>query len=223
MGGIARYYSLFLFDSNLNNGYYAIMDTNQLPAIPVKKIQRVNELGQLVEIDMITGQTIVVQDLQNMLPSEKYQYTTQIGEIIAGLIREGTSLAEVGDIDGMPDRRTILAWRRRYPDFGEKIRQALEDSAYVYAAKVNRVAEELEEAGKESAPGLKGAADQYRWLAEKYNPEQFGQKTKISGDANAPLQIIVGTGIQRNDPTVVDTEGKTVEEKTCGEDEKQVE
>jgi hypothetical protein len=179
------------------------------------KIQRVNDLGELVEVDLITGRTIVLQDLRNLLPAESFQYTTQIADIIAGLLREGHSIPAISELDGMPRAQTIYGWRRRYPDFGEKVRQAIEDSAYVFADKTMKVAAKLEEAHKDEVPGLRGAADQYRWAAEKYNPEQFGQKTKVSGDSSAPINIIIDTGIRRNDnieATAIEAESRILGE-----------
>ena len=52
---------------------------------------------------------------------------------------------------------------------------------------------------KDEVSALKLRTDLYKWGAEKANPNEYGVQTKITGDNNAPLQIVVDTGIKREE------------------------
>lgn len=50
--------------------------------------------------------------------------------------------------------------------------------------------------------------DTYKWAAEVNNPEQFGKRTKVVGDASNPVVFVIDTGIRRDEKVV-----ETIQEK----------
>ena len=50
---------------------------------------------------------------------------------------------------------------------------------------------------KDDVPGAKLRADMVKWVASKYHPEMFGDRTKVVGDAAQPVSFVIETGIRR--------------------------
>ena len=49
-------------------------------------------------------------------------------------------------------------------------------------------------------PGRRLSVESYKWLAEKANPQKYSPKSVIAADEDNPLQILIDTGIGRDDP-----------------------
>lgn len=171
----------------------------------------VNDKNELETIDMNTGETLLIspQNPHLQAASNVYvPYTVELGEAICTLVREGNSYKKISERLKVKVN-LIYYWKNKHPDFSEKLAMARKDRADHFFDKIYEdIAEGDHE--KHDVPGKKLQFDAYRWMAEKSNPEQYGNQTKIVGDKNAPLAILVDTGIRRNeddeDETVAQTE-----------------
>jgi len=160
--------------------------------LPETTFYRTNDLGQIEEVDMETGEVTVHQSAVRNV----YKYTLAVSEVICSLLRNGKTLTAISRKDGMPPLSTLYTWRRVHPDFEEKIRLAR-----TYAAEhlMDRVQDIVDECSvKEDVHVAQFKANTLIRLAEKQNPEKYGTRTKITGDANAPMMLIVDTGIRRH-------------------------
>lgn len=153
--------------------------------------------GVLKVTDIETGD-VVGETGKWVRPLIHPKYTVPLSEQICHLVRTGKTYGEIVAEMGLNSVRTIYYWRNHYPDFAEDLRIAKRDRGDYYHDKVMSVAGN-ENISKEEVPALKLKADLYKWGAEKANPQEYGAQTKITGDVNAPLQIMVDTGIKREE------------------------
>lgn len=147
------------------------------------------------------------------LKNKVIEYSRVLADQILLLVSEGFSIDEIGRMDGFPTRYLIAFWIKDHPEFAEKMIAAKKAQAAAYADKVHEIAHTVDEGNSKSA---KVSMDGFKWLASVGDPDAFGNRTKITGDPNAPLGIIVETGIRKNieapkNDTAIDAEGGTVE------------
>ena len=147
--------------------------------------------GKLEIIDLTTGENVYhPKELAN------WQYTPSVGREIVQRVREGDPITAIGRREGCPPTSVLYSWIRLYPDFKEAIDLAKKERAEIYRDKIAESSEDTIE--KEDVAAEKLRFDQLKWLAEKADPQQYGNQTKITGDLNAPLTLIVDTGIRRS-------------------------
>jgi len=138
------------------------------------------------------------------LPSPTVPFSEELADIICQKIAEGETITQISknyvDLD-LPSFNTIARWRRSYPDFDKAINLAFQDRAHVYHDKLIDTADPKNDDGsskhlsKDEIPAARLKMDAYKWAAEKGNQSAFGNQTKIVGDASAPLQLIIDTGV----------------------------
>jgi hypothetical protein len=150
--------------------------------------------GALTVLDMETGDK-VAESGKWIKPLVHPKYCLPLSERVCMLVRGGRSYKQVAQEMGFPGVQTIYHWRNMHPDFSEDLKAARRDRGDYYHDQVMEIADgEIE---KEDVPVLKLRSDIYKWGAEKANPKEYGNQTKITGDSDSPLQIIVDTGIKR--------------------------
>lgn len=116
-------------------------------------------------------------------------YSKMLGDLLAQGIVEGKSLV-TACIDLNLEYSTVMRWKRTHEEFAEQLKEARRDRAEAFHDEV------LETARTQARTKDKIAALQ--WAAEKGNPEIYGNKTKIVGDKDAPIQFVLATGINRD-------------------------
>lgn len=167
----------------------------------------IQENGELITIDMSSGE-VVSSSKTPICKKHQFPYSVELGQAICTMIREGLTMSQVSLLDGMPALSTIFGWKTRYPDFRYNMKQARKDSGQIYHDRIVQTLEDND--GIEAMSGAELAkarfkVDTLKWLAEKNNPDDFGNKTKISGDSENPLGIaIIDTGIRRKAPEPVE-------------------
>ena len=154
------------------------------------------ETGKLEKLDTETG--LIFKPDEFYTPKKKKKYNLEDAAKICALLRSGYPIASLGEKQGVPDVETIYFWKRNHPDFALAIKEARECAAEAYASKAVNVAENLEGATKDEVAVARLQVDTYKWVAEKMNPDIYGNRTKVSGDSEQPLTIIVDTGIKRS-------------------------
>lgn len=111
------------------------------------------------------------------------------------LISSGYSLREINHMTGMPSEGTIFFWLGQNKDFKAAYEEARKARAEYYHDKIHEIAHTVKETNSKS----KGVAfSAFKHLASVNDPEKHGSRTKIVGDTNAPVAIIVDTGITRD-------------------------
>ena len=155
--------------------------------------------GTIVVIEVSTGKTLEKTDLITMKPIKNavlvWEYSWIMAQVICQKIREGGLLTEICKTSGFPDITTVNRWERTSEEFEGLLTLACRDRAEFYRDQVIKAAEVAEVRG--GGPDSLLLVNAYKWAAEKDNPDKFGLRTKITGDKNAPIAIIVDTGIRR--------------------------
>jgi hypothetical protein len=145
--------------------------------------------------DLLSGRDV---EKAVQVKSEKYWgYHEAYGHIIANYISQGKTIKEVTELAGMPSRNTISNWQAKNDDFRNLMEQARKDRAEAFHDEIASDISEDHAADKDEIQARKLKLDRLKWLASKGDPERYGDRTKVSGDSNAPLQIVVSTGIIR--------------------------
>lgn len=72
------------------------------------------------------------------------KYTPELGEKICKLIAEGKSERQICQMAGMPDRKTLWAWKDEHPEFLRQSARARIDSAELFNDEVVRLTAELQ-------------------------------------------------------------------------------
>jgi len=158
---------------------------------------------KLVTYDIHTGEEIAKEGV--LVPKSNYQYTVQLAAGICSLVEQGYTTLAISKMENMPNLSLINAWKRAHPDFRKALEEAAADRAEFYHDRAAEEVDKVEE--KEDVYVGKFKFDSYMKLAEKNNPEKYGNQTKITG-SGGPLQIIVNTGIVRENREPIKVENE---------------
>lgn len=160
-----------------------------------------DENKKLVEVDCVTGE-IVAREVQKEQP---WKYTLPVSKRICDHLRAGKTLTAIAKMSGMPSIGAIYHWRRAFPDFEEQVKLAREYSAEHAHDRIIDIMNETE--SKEDVHVNEFKVRTLKWLAEKNDPDKYGNKTTIRGDKDAPLKLVVDTGIYYDDkPNTIEGE-----------------
>ena len=152
--------------------------------------------GALQVRDIETGE-VTGESGQWVRPVSIITYNIPMADQVCELVRQGRTYAQIVERMGLGSVQTIYRWRNKHPDFEENLKAARRDRADYYHDQVMKVADG--DIVKEEVAAMKLKTDIWKWGAEKANPQEYGNQTKITGDSNAPLQIMVDTGIKREE------------------------
>lgn len=179
---------------------------------------RINTEGLLEAVDILTGRIVAIQHdhtafsdpddpkytkvtdmngntvyisnelvLKGRTPFDKtYAYSTFFADLIIQKVVEGASLTKACKELGL-QYSIVNKWKNDSIEFRKRLDDAFKDRAEKHHDEVLEIAEESRD--------QKARIEARKWSSEKYNPERFGQKTKISGDKDAPLQFVIQTGV----------------------------
>lgn len=162
--------------------------------------------GTELFINTITGEIRDPRTLPEIKPIDKTIFAPHTAEIICSRLRQGESLKYVTSLQGYPTADIVAIWRRRHSHFDEMVRQAMKDRGEWARDTALETAQEVfkmtqaEGMTKDVTAAAKNLVDVLKWSAEKDDPERFGNKTKVIGDANAPVSFVIDTGIRRSQP-----------------------
>jgi len=169
----------------------------------VTTFTRMNRLGELEVVDMISGEILTTE--RHLEVGARYKYTPDYGRAICSLIAEGRTLSECVRMKGVPPLSILYSWMERYPDFRERLEQARRDRAEVYHDMIISSAEAIED--KESAIVETARINALKWAAERGNPRRYGSKVEVDQRHSGEVGFyVLDTGIRRK------------KELQCGED-----
>ena len=97
----------------------------------------------------------------------------------------------------MPSASRMFLWRREHPDFDKRVKEARVDRGDILYEKVVDIGMNDETIYKDEVPGEKMKLGALKWAASKANPDEYGDRTKVVGDKDAPVMIVLDTGIRR--------------------------
>lgn len=172
------------------------------------------------------GQTKLVLVQKGMslegLKPRSLAYSDVIADLIIQKVVEGMTLTKVCALEGFPSYSVVARWKSQYPDFREKLAEARRDRADHFHDKIidtvdepkyredkktvvdKNTGEETTVIEKVKVPlstediqTRKMQVEAYKWAASVGNPDAYGTRTKLVGDANSPIGFVVDTGIRR--------------------------
>lgn len=158
---------------------------------------------EVTEIVREDGTTVFVQaglsPTEKVLGTRSIPYSQAFAEVLCSRIAGGTSgLKKFSEEPGMPSYAVLCKWRRENKEFDEMLTKAYEDQADYRAEKIM---DEIENTSADSddiaLAGLKLKAVQ--WTAQVNRPSKYSPRMKHSGDPLSPLQVVIETGIRRED------------------------
>lgn len=158
---------------------------------------------ELVTYDIRTGEEVARAG--QLVPKARFAYTLRAADLICFHLREGKSIHKIAKMPNMPGLHVLYRWMEVHPDFKERVKRAKGGRADYYRDKAEDSLDRCSHSDEVKLAKLK--FDGYMKLAEKDNPADYGS-VRESGGGNAPLQIIVQTGIMRDDPVTVEVKNE---------------
>src|SRR5580704_4255853 len=110
-------------------------------------------------------------------------YTQKLAAKICGLVAEGSSLRAIGEMPGMPPRRTMRQWIEMHPAFKTSYEQArlwwvrsVEEDVNDLADRAQQIAADAEAAGQNANAAVAAVRVQIetkKWLLSKRDPATY--------------------------------------------------
>jgi len=148
--------------------------------------------GDIHCIDCYTGGVVSSSGVLPYDPRKKWVYSpATIDAMVHVMLERGISLSKVCQNPDFPSISVIARWRAVFPYVDETIEMARKMVAQCFH---DQIIEELDD--NELADKLK--FEKLKYLASVNDPEKYSTRTKVSGDKDAPVQIVVSTGIDRS-------------------------
>jgi hypothetical protein len=190
----------------------------ELKPPPPAHLTRLNAQGLIEVIDLYTNRVICVQSSHRDLLDSKWDqlvkidtpqgpvwiekginfdyvkhckyvpYSKHLGDLICQAIVNGADMMGAARTINL-EYADICRWRRESKDFASALEVARRDRAELLHDRAIKTAQ--------SSCDAKLQVETDKWAAEKGDPEKFGNKTKIVGDAAAPIVLAFETGIRR--------------------------
>ena len=117
-------------------------------------------------------------------------YNVKLAAKIMNRMEKGEYVTAICREKNMPAFRTLGAWRARHPEFAAAYAEARKAQALAHAERGVRIAmNEEPEFKNHDANSRRLAYDAMKWSASKLDPKNWGDRTVISGDEDAPLLV----------------------------------
>lgn len=131
----------------------------------------------------------------DQLPHKIWPYSERMSDAIVQMVMEGATLVQISKIPGMPPYYTICRWLSdQKVDFQKRYREAKKIRAEIMADAALETARNSKDY-RISEDRLK--VETLKWAASVDNPDEYGNKTKISGDPDRPVAFLISTGVPR--------------------------
>lgn len=167
--------------------------TGEIVKIQSNFIELPDSHFEVMEVD---GKSILIERGLSLdfLPKPKIGFSWPLLDHICKRYVEGESLSKICEDPGMPSYNTLSRWRREIPDIGRALDESRTDRAEYFADRALEVAETADE---DTIQVDKLKVDVNKWMAGVSNPENYGNRTKVVGDKNAPISFVIDTGIRK--------------------------
>lgn len=117
-------------------------------------------------------------------------FSQMLADLLCEEIAKGSTLVAACEKTHL-NYSTVLKWKRESQSFKEALLQAEKDRA-------DSIHDEVLDEARKYNTDAKTKIAALSWSAERLNAEKYGTKTKITGDANAPLTFFIETGVRRS-------------------------
>ncbi len=143
------------------------------------------------------------------LPKRVFPYNDTTAKQICSRIMDGMTVLDIVKEKGMPDRATFYYWMAKNEEFKEMVDRARRIRAEsLHDEIIGMIRDDSKMEDKVDIERVKTKMAGLKWAAEKGDPEKYGNK---SSGTTGPAQIIINTGINReDDTTTVEVEGKKI-------------
>jgi hypothetical protein len=133
-------------------------------------------------------------------------FNSEVADRICNELAEGKSLREICASEDLPHIGTICRWVATNTEFREQYARAREAQAELFADELLAIADdgtndwmEIRRDGecvgwRENGEALRRSAlrvDTRQWIASKILPKKYGDVTRLVGDRDQPLRIVV--------------------------------
>jgi hypothetical protein len=200
--------------------------TTQQAAEELKKRTYYEQMpgGGIVAYDMLTGKIIGkssdMLELMGADTTHRSYHPLIVDSICDTMVERGLTLSQVCKLDGYPKLATLMRWQRVYPEIKQKIDEAREMQAeQFYTKMVNNLNEMPDDLNRDEVQVQKLKFEKLKYLAGVSNPYRYGNRTIHSGDAQAPVQFVISTGINRDQGVQSETGTDTEREERVGDTE----
>lgn len=117
-------------------------------------------------------------------------FTQATADAICGRLCEGESLRSICRDENMPHLSTVMRWLAADESFREQYARAREAQGEADADLVGDIGARVL-SGELDPQAARVAMDAAKWSAGKRLPKKYGDKLELSGDAAAPLTVVV--------------------------------
>ena len=108
-----------------------------------------------------------------MIYTEKSIYTEKLAEQICDYIKEGKTLRTISEIDGMPNKSTILKWRNNNNEFKDQYTRAKEEQSEAFNEELIEIADDL----TVEPDRAKLRIETRKWVMGKMKPKKYKENT----------------------------------------------
>lgn len=198
---------------NLQYGYMETVDAVSGEVIAVQNDFNesfiLGKMDELIEVT-IDGKTILMQ--KGMSLSAQYipknsKFSRPLADLIVQEMIEGMGITKACAKYGIT-YPTLMRWTEDFPDFGKELDKAKRYRADATHDQIVDLVKRLttEQMNKTQVEAIGKAGDLLKWSASVSDPVRYGSKQDKSG--SGAVQIIIQTGISREDPQPVTVEVK---------------
>jgi hypothetical protein len=122
-------------------------------------------------------------------------YTDELGRTICDMIADGASMRSIGEMPGMPSRRTMRLWLETRPAFKQRYDIARHEWIHAIEEELCTLADSAQTIAETSANpaaainGLRATINTKQWLLSKLAPSVYGDRIaqEITGKDGAAL------------------------------------
>lgn len=104
--------------------------------------------------------------------------TPELCEEICALVVQGKAIASIGEMEGMPEARTIWMWLNRDEEFFLSYTRAIQARALIHAERIDELAEKAMR-GEIPPDAARVAIDAKKWTAQRLLPKLYGEKQQV--------------------------------------------
>ncbi len=120
------------------------------------------------------------------------KYNEERAKIILDLYSSGMNLLQIEKKTNLPSRRTIITWRKQFPEFGLAYDVALQAYTEAIVEECIKIADTEEDAKK-----AKNRIDIRTWIASRYNRARFGDKIDIDITKTLDISPALADAVER--------------------------
>jgi hypothetical protein len=159
--------------------------------------------GRRTRIDVRDGNGVLHRDCPAGINPASLAHTVYVPNLvtfenICDRVRDGYSLRQIGKMDGYPPINIIFRWKEKHPEFEASLKAAAKSRGwFMMESLIDQIAE-VDGMHKDDVPAERLKHDIRKLVAERFNPEEFGPRTKLDATGISAAPVVIITGIARD-------------------------